>query len=128
MWKKGRQEMSEKLPISDFYKVADHAIIFRNKKMLRDSGDNRVLRSVSSPCICGSRPANFQSTQGYFIPQAQKIKKVVNIPVIGVGGITEPEYADSLIQEGRVDLVAVGRALLEDPDWAINAIETLKRR
>ncbi|UCE16112.1 MAG: NADH:flavin oxidoreductase, partial [Candidatus Bathyarchaeota archaeon] len=38
--------------------------------------------------LCGSRPANFQSTQGYFIPQAQKIKKVVNIPVIGVGGIT----------------------------------------
>jgi len=78
--------------------------------------------------LCGSRPANFQSTQGYFIPQAQKIKKVVNIPVIGVGGITEPEYADGLIQEGRVDLVAVGRALLEDPDWAINAIETSKRR
>jgi 2,4-dienoyl-CoA reductase-like NADH-dependent reductase (Old Yellow Enzyme family) len=78
--------------------------------------------------LCGSRPANFQRTQGYFIPQAQKIKKEVNIPVIGVGGITDPEYADSLIQEGRVDLVAVGRALLKDPDWAINTIETLKKR
>jgi 2,4-dienoyl-CoA reductase-like NADH-dependent reductase (Old Yellow Enzyme family) len=78
--------------------------------------------------LCGSRPANFQRTQGYFIPQAQKIKKEVNIPVIGVGGITDPEYADSLIQQGRVDLVAVGRALLKDPDWAINTIETLKKR
>jgi len=78
--------------------------------------------------LCGSRPANLQSTQGYFIPQAQKIKKRVNIPVIGVGGITEPEYADSLIRERLIDLAAVGRALLKDPDWAINAIKILKRR
>ncbi|MDH5597066.1 MAG: tRNA-dihydrouridine synthase, partial [Candidatus Peregrinibacteria bacterium] len=64
--------------------------------------------------------------QGYFIPQAQQIKEVINIPVIGVGGITKPEYANKLIQEGHVDLVAVGRGLLEDPDWAIEAIETLE--
>jgi len=77
--------------------------------------------------LCGSRPAHLQNRQGYFISQAQQIRKVANVPVIGVGGITEPEYANSLIRDGRVDLVAVGRALLEDPDWAINAIKTLKR-
>jgi len=48
---------------------------------------------------------------------------VIDIPVIGVGGITEPEYANKLIQEGQVDLVAVGRGLLNDPDWAIKANE-----
>ena len=77
--------------------------------------------------LCGSRPTQLQDRQGHFIPQAQQIKEVVNVPVIGVGGIREPEYANSLIQEGRVDLVAVGRALLEDPNWAINAVKTLKR-
>jgi len=76
--------------------------------------------------LCGSRPAQFQNRQGYFIPQAQQIKEVINIPIIGVGGITKPEYANKLIQEGHVDLVAVGRGLLEDPDWAIKAIETLE--
>ncbi len=77
--------------------------------------------------FCGSRPTQLQKRQGYFISQAQQIKEVVNVPVIGVGGITEPEYANSLIEEERVDLVAVGRALLEDPDWAISAIKTLRR-
>ena len=77
--------------------------------------------------LCGSRPTQLKDKQGYFISQAQQIKEEVNVPVIGVGGITEPEYANSLIQRGRVDLVAVGRALLKDPDWAINAIKTLKR-
>ncbi len=78
--------------------------------------------------LCGSRPAQLQGIQGYFVPQAEQIKKVVDIPVIGVGGITEPEYADMLIQEKKVDLVAVGRALLKDPDWAIKAIKTLEKR
>jgi NADPH2 dehydrogenase len=76
--------------------------------------------------LCGSRPSQLQDRQGYFIPQAQQIKRVVNIPVIGVGGIAEPEYANTVIREGKVDLVAVGRALLEDPDWAIKAIKTLE--
>jgi NADPH2 dehydrogenase len=75
--------------------------------------------------LCGSRPAEFEDRRGYFIPQAQQIKKTVNIPVIGVGGITEPEYADTVIQEEKVDLVAVGRALLKDPDWATKAIKAL---
>jgi 2,4-dienoyl-CoA reductase-like NADH-dependent reductase (Old Yellow Enzyme family) len=47
--------------------------------------------------ICGSRPPALQGIQGFFIPQAQKIKAVVNVPVIGVGGIVDPQYADQLI-------------------------------
>jgi len=76
--------------------------------------------------LCGSRPAHLQHIQGYFIPQAQQIKKVIDMPVIGVGGIKESEYANKPIREGRVNLVAVGRMLLKDPDWAIKAIETLE--
>jgi 2,4-dienoyl-CoA reductase-like NADH-dependent reductase (Old Yellow Enzyme family) len=76
----------------------------------------------------GSRPEQLQGRQGYYVSLAQQIKKVVGIPVIGVGGIKEPQYADRLIQEGRVDLVAVGRELLKDPDWALKAIETLEKR
>jgi 2,4-dienoyl-CoA reductase-like NADH-dependent reductase (Old Yellow Enzyme family) len=63
--------------------------------------------------------------QGYFLPLAEKIKQAVEAPVIGVGGITDPAFADQAIREGRVDLVAVGRALLADPDWALSAKRTL---
>ena len=75
--------------------------------------------------FCGSEPKQLRSVKGYFIPQAYKIKKVVRIPVIGVGGITEAEYADRLLREGKVDLVAVGRALWKDPRWAEKAVEAL---
>ncbi len=63
--------------------------------------------------------------QGYFVPLAEGIKEVVKVPVIGVGNITEPEYADSIIREGKVDLVAVGRTLLSNPDFPKQAAQKL---
>ena len=77
--------------------------------------------------LCGGSPEKLEGIQGYFIPQAQKIKEVVEVPVIGVGGIKDPEYADRLIAEGKVDLVAVGRGLLNDPAWAGKAVESLRQ-
>jgi NADPH2 dehydrogenase len=57
------------------------------------------------------------TNQGFFVPLAQSIRETVSIPVIGVGNITEAEYADRIVREGRVDLVAIGRKLLSDPDF-----------
>lgn len=89
--------------------------------MLVEAGVDVV--DVSSGFV-GSRPAGFEG-QGYLIPLAEGIKGVVDVPVIGVGGITRAEYADMIVREGRVDLVAVGRALLADPEWAIKAARAL---
>jgi len=76
--------------------------------------------------LCGSRPTQLQDTPGYFVAQAEKIKEKVDIPVIGVGGITDPRYADKSIRKKKVDLVAIGRALMKDPEWAAKAIKILK--
>ena len=66
--------------------------------------------------------------KGYFIPQAAEVKKAVKVPVIGVGGINNAEFADQLVREGKVDLVAVGRALWHDHEWAQKALLILKGR
>ncbi|OGO36978.1 MAG: hypothetical protein A2147_10645 [Chloroflexi bacterium RBG_16_57_8] len=63
--------------------------------------------------------------QGYFVPLASGIKETVKIPVIGVGNITEAEYADWIVREGKVDLVAVGRKLLSDPGFPREAARKL---
>lgn len=72
--------------------------------------------------LCGSRPAEFEGTQGYFVPLAQSVKSAVDVPVIAVGGITEAGFANSIISEGKADLVAVGRALLKNRHWAREAL------
>lgn len=66
------------------------------------------------------------SGQGFFAPLTTEIKKVVSIPVILTGGITEVQAAENLLAEGKTDLVGVGRAILNDSNWAKQAIESLR--
>ena len=66
-----------------------------------------------------------QTEQGYYVPLAEGVKSVVKVPVIGVGHITDPEYADRIIREGKVDMAAVGRLLLSNPEFPGQAAEKL---
>ena len=71
--------------------------------------------------IYGSYPPGISipsmyAKQGVFIHLAEEIKKVVSIPVMGVGRIKKPEHANDIIKEGRADMVCMGRALLADPE------------
>ena len=90
---------------------------------LVESGVNAI--DVSGGLVGSEHPTI--KGQGYFIPIAEGIKQAasVQVPVIGVGGITEPAFADEVIRERRVDMVAVGRAILNDPEWAHKAVEAL---
>lgn len=71
--------------------------------------------------ISGGKLSQVEDTQGKYIPLAEKIKQVVDVPVIGEGKISDPHFAESVIRDNRVDLVAVGEAMLERPNWAIDA-------
>ncbi len=55
--------------------------------------------------------------QGWRAYLAKGLKEVVSIPVAAVGVIREPEFAEELLERGDADLVALGRALIADPDW-----------
>lgn len=58
---------------------------------------------------------------GSLVHLAHGIKKSVNIPVITVGGFTEPELIEKVLADKKADLVALGRALLADPNFAVKA-------
>lgn len=60
---------------------------------------------------------------GFNMDNIAAVKAGVSIPVIGVGRITSPALADQLIKEGKIDMVAVGRAQLVDPEWCNKARE-----
>lgn len=51
-----------------------------------------------------------------FIKYANEIKKVVNIPVIGVNKINTPYIAESILKQDMADFVAMGRASIADPE------------
>ena len=54
---------------------------------------------------------------GCMVDCAEAVKQVVSIPVIAVGKLGNPELAESVLQQGKADFIALARPLLEDPDW-----------
>ena len=55
--------------------------------------------------------------RGFLVHLAEGIKKAVSIPVGAVGKIVEPRMAEEILQQGKADLIALGRALLADPEF-----------
>ena len=49
---------------------------------------------------------------------AAAMKKEVKIPVIAVGKIRTSQLAEEILQEGKADLIAMGRQLFADHDFA----------
>jgi len=54
---------------------------------------------------------------GLNVSAAEAVKAAVNIPVIVVGKIHTPGLAEEIIKSGKADMVALGRALLADPEF-----------
>jgi 2-enoate reductase len=58
---------------------------------------------------------------GLWLEDVAKLKGHVSIPIICPGKITMPQLANDAIKNKMVDAVALGRALLADPEWANKA-------
>lgn len=74
------------------------------------------LINVSSG-IGGWRRPRSRHGEGYLVDDAEIISKEVSIPVIGVGGIKSAEYINQSLEQKRFSLAAVGRAILNNPEW-----------
>ena len=69
----------------------------------------------------GWRRGREQRGEGYLVGDAAKLRAAAGVPVIGVGGIESSRYADAVLARGDVDMVAVGRAVLENPAWPVSS-------
>lgn len=52
-----------------------------------------------------------------FLSYAADIKKAVTVPVIAVGRLGDPAVARDAVKTGKADFVALGRALIAEPEW-----------
>jgi 2,4-dienoyl-CoA reductase-like NADH-dependent reductase (Old Yellow Enzyme family) len=63
--------------------------------------------------------------EGYQVPFAERIRRDADIATIAVGLITTPPFAESVVLEGRADIVAIGREALFNPHWTLHAAQAL---
>lgn len=74
----------------------------------------------------GLSPAQqLQPAPGFQVPFAARLKRELQIPVMAVGLITDPEHANRIVAEGEADFVALARGMLWDPRWGWHAAEKL---
>lgn len=62
---------------------------------------------------------------GYQTGFAAEVKRHVDIPVITVGQISEPIQAETILQTGQADMVALARPMLFNPHWTWHAAQEL---
>ncbi|WP_101772257.1 NAD(P)/FAD-dependent oxidoreductase [Peptostreptococcus faecalis] len=59
--------------------------------------------------------------EGWRVYLTEKVKNAVKIPVYGNGVIRHPDFAEKLIEEGKMDFIGMGRPHLADPEWCFKA-------
>ncbi len=65
------------------------------------------------------------AVRGYQVPFSEAIRKT-GVLTSAVGMIDDSEYAEEIIEKGYADVVAIGREMLRNPYWPLNAAYTLK--
>lgn len=81
-----------------------------------------VSGGIQASYIFSIAPYNLPGLHGFMMPSAKAIKEAVSVPVIGVGGVRDPELAEKFLEEGYADLIALGRSFIADPDFGIKAM------
>lgn len=86
---------------------------------------------ITSGDACMSPPWYYQH---HFIPKgktwelAKKIKEKVTLPIITVGQINEPEDIEEILSNNAADFIAIGRALIADPDFVGKYLKQVEGR
>jgi 2,4-dienoyl-CoA reductase-like NADH-dependent reductase (Old Yellow Enzyme family) len=52
----------------------------------------------------------------YNVPYAREIKKLVDVPIIAIGGINSLELAEKILNDGSADFIALARPLIREPN------------
>ena len=90
----------------------------------------RALKTAGLDFVCISsggisadtRPTLVAKTNVQF---AEKVKREAGIATRTVGLIATPKQAETIIAEGKADMVALARAMLDDPHWGWHAAHAL---
>ena len=88
----------------------------------------RELRRIGFDFICVSSGATVPHAKipvapGFQVAFAERVRREADIKVRAVGMIASPEQAEDIVATGKADMVAMARAILDNPRWVWHAAE-----
>ena len=55
--------------------------------------------------------------EGCFLKFCDQVRALTDLPICGVGGLTDPDFVEEQLRSGRIDCAAMSRQLIADPEW-----------
>ena len=89
--------------------------------LVKDLGVDLVDVSTAGLVPTAKIPAG----PGFQTEFAERIRHETGLPVVAVGLITSPTQADHVVRSGQADMVLLGRELLRNPYWPLDAAREL---
>lgn len=68
---------------------------------------------------------DYPNGYGFQVPFAAEVRKDADIATMAVGLIVDPHQAETIIATGQADIVAIGHAALNNPNFAFHAEQAL---
>ncbi|TVT60949.1 NADH:flavin oxidoreductase/NADH oxidase [Amycolatopsis rhizosphaerae] len=100
--------------------------IDQSVELVRELGTHGVdVIDCSSGGITGLPFPGAKADYGYQVPYAEEIRSRTGSRTMAVGHIVHATQAQAIVENGQADLVALGRELLHNPHWPLDAARKL---
>ena len=71
------------------------------------------------------RPRRMRIEQGFQVPFAERIRREADVASMAVGFLWDAQECERIVADGRADMVALAREMLDDPNWPLHAAAQL---
>ncbi|MBE0415871.1 MAG: NADH:flavin oxidoreductase, partial [Dehalococcoidia bacterium] len=95
----------------------------RQSPLFVEAGADALHISASQPVSIQWQYPSYLFPKGALVGLAEAIKKMVKVPVIAVGKLGDPLFAEEVLRQGKADFIAMARPLMADPELPNKARE-----
>jgi 2,4-dienoyl-CoA reductase-like NADH-dependent reductase (Old Yellow Enzyme family) len=121
-WPEGKPLFFRMSAVDEAGWTIEHSVALA--KLLEANGVD-VIDCSSGGMGDGASVSEIAPSYGYQVPYARAIRAGAGVMTMAVGMIVHSDHAEEIVREGSADLVALGREMLHNPHWPIDAAQKL---
>lgn len=104
------------------WEIEDSVVLAR---ALKDLGVDVIDCSSGGNSPKGATNSSIGRGLGFQVPFAKQIRRQAGVMTQAVGLILDGHQAEAILQDGRADLIAIGREALNTPNWPLREAQAM---
>jgi len=104
------------------WEIEDSVVLAR---ALKDLGVDVIDCSSGGNSPKGATNSSIGRGRGFQVPFAEQIRRQAGVMTQAVGLILDGHQAEAILQDGRADLIAIGREALNTPNWPLREAQAM---